>query len=81
MHSNKSLDYFFVGKGKSIWDTFAQAPGNIYNNDTGNIACDSYHKYKEDVQLIKNLGVNIHLGQKILYNPNSVSSQLLTVAE
>ena len=81
MHSNKSLDYFFAGKGKSIWDTFAQTPGNIYKNDTGNIACDSYHKYKEDVQLIKNLGVNIHLGQKILYKSNSVSSQLLTMVE
>ena len=31
-------------KGKSIWDTFAQTPGKIANNDTGNVACDSYHK-------------------------------------
>ena len=31
-------------KGKSIWDTFAQTPGNIANDDNGNVACDSYNK-------------------------------------
>ena len=50
--------YYITGKGKSIWDTVAQTPGNIYNNDNGNIACDSYHKYKEDVQLIRAMGVS-----------------------
>ncbi|RKO89365.1 beta-glucosidase 1A [Blyttiomyces helicus] len=46
------------GKGKSIWDTYAQTPGNIGHNDTGDVACDHYHRYKSDVQLFKNLGVN-----------------------
>ena len=32
------------GKGESIWDTFSHEGGNVYNNDTGDIACDSYHK-------------------------------------
>ena len=32
--------------------------GNIHNGDNGQIACDSYHKYKEDVQLLKNMSVN-----------------------
>ncbi|XP_061162617.1 lactase/phlorizin hydrolase-like, partial [Saccostrea echinata] len=45
------------GKGLSIWDVFTQQPGHIDNNDTGNVACDSYHKYKEDVQLLKNIKV------------------------
>ncbi|KAI8790277.1 lactase-phlorizin hydrolase [Biomphalaria glabrata] len=44
------------GKGPSIWDTWAHA-GKIVNNDTGDVTCDSYHKYKEDVQLLKNLGI------------------------
>ncbi|XP_059161912.1 uncharacterized protein LOC131944999 [Physella acuta] len=44
------------GKGPSIWDTWAHA-GKIDHNETGDVACDSYHKYKEDVQLLKNLGV------------------------
>jgi len=43
------------GRGKSIWDTFSHTPGKIINNDNGDIACDFYHKYKEDIQLIKSL--------------------------
>ena len=53
------IKHTFTGKGKSIWDTVAQKPGNIANNDNGNVACDSYHKYKEDVQLIRALGVSV----------------------
>src|SRR5262249_53209149 len=44
------------GKGKSIWDTYAHTPGNIKNNDTGDVANDHYHRYKEDVALMKNSG-------------------------
>jgi beta-glucosidase len=43
------------GRGKSIWDTFSHIPGKVLNNDNGDIACDFYHKYKEDIQLIKSL--------------------------
>lgn len=46
------------GKGPSIWDTFTHQTGNIHNNDTGDIACDSYHKIDEDIKLLKNLGVS-----------------------
>lgn len=45
------------GKGLSIWDEFSQTPGKIKNNDTGNIACDHYHRFREDVQLMKQLGL------------------------
>ncbi|XP_041468729.1 lactase-phlorizin hydrolase-like [Lytechinus variegatus] len=44
------------GKGESIWDTFSHE-GRIYNNQTGDVACDSYHKYTEDVQLVKAIGL------------------------
>jgi beta-glucosidase len=44
------------GKGESIWDRFAHTPGKIKNNDTGDVALDHYHRYREDVQLIKALG-------------------------
>jgi beta-glucosidase len=45
------------GKGESIWDRFAHTVGKVKGGDTGNTACDSYHRYKEDVQLAKNLSV------------------------
>ena len=50
------------GKGVSIWDVFTADPtnGNIRNGDNGQVACDSYHKYKEDVQLLKNMSVNAY---------------------
>jgi beta-glucosidase len=48
------------GKGESIWDRFAHTPGNIANDDTGDIALDHYHRYAEDVQLIKALGARAY---------------------
>jgi beta-glucosidase len=45
------------GKGESIWDRFSHTPGKIANNDTGDIACDHYHKFAEDVALMKELGI------------------------
>jgi beta-glucosidase len=44
------------GKGPSIWDTYAHTRGKIKNGDTGDIALDHYHRYKEDVQLLKSIG-------------------------
>ncbi|KAL4223206.1 hypothetical protein ACF0H5_016678 [Mactra antiquata] len=48
------------GKGLSIWDVHANKPGNVFNNDNGKIACDSYHKYMEDVKILKNLGTKFY---------------------
>lgn len=44
------------GKGKSIWDRFAHTVGKIKGGDTGDIACDSYHRYSEDIAIMKQLG-------------------------
>src|SRR5262249_13186082 len=44
------------GKGPSIWDTYTHTPGHIKNNDTGDVANDHYHRYKEDVALMKDIG-------------------------
>jgi beta-glucosidase len=44
------------GRGPSIWDTFAHTPGKTMHGDTGDVADDSYHRYKEDVGLLKSLG-------------------------
>jgi beta-glucosidase len=45
------------GRGPSIWDTFAHAPGKISNNDTGDVAADHYHRYKDDVRSMQALGM------------------------
>jgi beta-glucosidase len=45
------------GKGESIWDRFAHTPGRIKNGDTGDVACDSYHRYDEDVAILRELGL------------------------
>jgi beta-glucosidase len=44
------------GKGESIWDRFVHTPGKIANGDTGDVALDHYHRYKDDVALMKGLG-------------------------
>ena len=44
------------GKGESIWDRFAHTPGKIKDGDSGDVADDHYHRYEEDVQLMKALG-------------------------
>lgn len=46
------------GKGPSIWDSFVHVPGNIKNNATGDIACDSYNKMDADLYLLRGLRVN-----------------------
>ncbi len=47
------------GRGPSIWDLFGKA-GRIANGDTGDVACDHYHRYKEDVALMKRLGAQVY---------------------
>jgi beta-glucosidase len=46
------------GKGESIWDHFSHTPGKIKNNDTGDVACDSYHRYLEDIAIARSLNLN-----------------------
>ncbi|MEA1084504.1 GH1 family beta-glucosidase [Sphingomonas sp. CD22] len=46
------------GRGQTNWDVFSHTPGKVANNDTGDVACDSYHRYAEDIALLKALGVN-----------------------
>jgi len=48
------------GKGESIWDRFSHTPGNIQDADTGDIACDHYHHWEEDLEMINRLGLNAY---------------------
>jgi beta-glucosidase len=44
------------GRSECIWDIYARTPGNVYAGETGEIACDQYHRYKEDIALMAGLG-------------------------
>ncbi|HXX04036.1 MAG TPA: family 1 glycosylhydrolase, partial [Xanthobacteraceae bacterium] len=48
------------GRGPSIWDTYCRQAGRIENGDTGDVACDHYHRYAEDVGLMRDLGVKAY---------------------
>ncbi len=48
------------GKGESIWDRFSHTPGKIANGETGDVACDHYHRWREDVELMKAVGLKAY---------------------
>ncbi len=48
---------FEDGKGESVWDRFARIPGKVHNGDTLDVACDHYHRFREDFALMRELGV------------------------
>ncbi len=51
---------FEDGRGTSIWDTFCRTPGKVANGDNGDIACDHYHRYLDDIELMAELGVQMY---------------------
>ncbi|HYO09646.1 MAG TPA: GH1 family beta-glucosidase [Tepidisphaeraceae bacterium] len=48
------------GRGPSVWDTFCRRPGAVAMDHTGDVACDHYHRYRDDVALMKSLGVKAY---------------------
>jgi len=48
------------GAGPSIWHRYAHQPGHIRNGDTGDVACDHYHRYEEDIALMRELGMGAY---------------------
>ena len=46
------------GKGESIWDRFSHTPGRIQGGDTGDVSCDSYHRFREDIALMREMNLN-----------------------
>jgi len=48
------------GREPSIWDTFCHLTGNIHEEATGDIACDHYHRWPEDIALMRELGVGAY---------------------
>ena len=45
------------GKGENIWDRFSHIPGKVYEGHTGDVACDHYHRYEEDIGIMKDIGL------------------------
>ena len=48
------------GKGPSVWDMFCKKPGAVFQGHTGDVACDHYHRYREDAALMKQIGLNAY---------------------
>ena len=48
------------GRGPSSWDAFCAEPGRVLNGDSGEVACDHYHRYPEDIALMAGLGVDAY---------------------
>jgi len=48
------------GRGPSIWDTFCRSEGKVFQGHTGDVACDHYHRYAEDVELMRTLGLHAY---------------------
>lgn len=48
------------GRGVSIWDTFSREPGRTRDGDTGDVACDQYHRFEDDVRLMFDLGIGAY---------------------
>ena len=48
------------GRGPSIWDTFSKTPGRVWNGDTGDVACDHYHRYADDVAAMAEIGLTAY---------------------
>lgn len=73
------------GRCDSIWDTFCRTPGKVDNGDTGDIACDHYHLWEQDIEMIHSLGVDAYrlsiAWPRILPEEDSVNAQGLAFYE
>src|SRR5207244_9062758 len=62
------------GAGPSIWHRFAHTPGRTHNGDTGDVACDHYRRFKDDVALMQQLGLNADRKSTRLNSSHQISS-------
>ena len=59
--------YDVGGRGLSIWDAFCRTEGKVHQGQNGDVACDHYHRYAEDVSLMKNMNFIIYNANKMVY--------------
>jgi beta-glucosidase len=48
------------GKGLSVWDDFTSRPGSVIDGSSGDVACDHYHRYRQDIDLMREMGINAY---------------------
>ena len=60
---------FEDGKGLSIWDVFCRQPGRIVTGENADVACDHYHRYRDDVALMAELGLQTYRGAVLACAP------------
>jgi beta-glucosidase len=48
------------GRCPNVWDSYSRVPGDIANGDTGDVACDHYHRYREDIEIMRKMGVKAY---------------------
>lgn len=48
------------GRSESVWDRFCRIPGRVLNGDTGDVACDHYHRWREDIRLMEWMGLSAY---------------------
>jgi beta-glucosidase len=48
------------GRGESIWDRFSHTPGKVFNGDNGDVACDPYHRWRDDISMMRDLGLQAY---------------------
>eukprot|EP00884_Botryococcus_braunii_P008097 jgi/Botrbrau1/17289/Bobra.0015s0046.1 len=65
------------GRGPTIWDTFTHTSGKVHNNETGDVAVDFYHRFQDDIRIMKSLGIK-HFRLSVAWSrifPAGVGSQ------
>ena len=63
---------FEDGKGLSIWDVYAHQPGKVFEGHNGDVACDHYHRFEEDVKLMKQLGIKAYRFSILVFFPTGL---------
>ena len=51
---------FEDGRGYTVWDDFCRTPGKVFSMHNGDVACDHYHRYKEDVKMMADMGIQAY---------------------
>jgi len=64
------------GRAASIWDVFAHTPGKIERGETGDVACDHYHRFKEDVALMADLGIQAYMHRGVPAGDSEASAAM-----